>query len=210
MKLVIFVIVVVFLAGAKTRAKVHQVVSNTDLPNGTIVMVNSCNTLQDVCIRNLTLSDITHVGVIARDASDTPFLFHTTSRQGACLVVWDTWLRVHAKKSTVLLRTPSVPISNSDMEHAISGLYGRKYAYHLWKSVFMRWFRAELPVDNNHSLFCSELVCSVFENLGMLDFTASQLSPSVVLPFHFSTDDLPFMKMKLSPVMELRFPPSSS
>jgi hypothetical protein len=199
---VILGIVLVFV-GAKTRAKVHRVVSSAHLPNGSVVMVNSCNTLQDVCIRNLTL-DITHVGVIARDASDTAFLFHTTSRQGACLVHWDTWVQEQAQKHTVLFRTPSVHISNSDMEHAISGLHGRKYAYHLWKSVFMRWFRAELPVDNNHSLFCSELVCSVFENLGMLDFTASQLSPSVVLPFHFSTQDLPFMKMRLSPLVELR------
>jgi hypothetical protein len=202
--IVVVVVLLVFILLSKTQSQVGTVVgADTHLPNATVVMVDSCHTTQDVCIRALTLSHITHVGVIVRDASDTPFLFHTSSKRGACLVHWDTWLRANAKKSRVLCRTPSVRVSNSDMEHAISGLYGRKYAYHLWKSVFMRWFHAELPVDNNQSLFCSELICLVFENLGMVDFTSSNLSPSLVLPFHFGDDNLPFVGVHFSAPLEI-------
>ena len=199
-RLVLALVLLVYL-NKKRHDTVYRMLSPAVLPNATVVMLDSCNTLQDVGIRGCTLSPVTHVGMIVRDASDTPFLFHTTSKRGACLAHWDTWLRAQKRRgSRVLCRTPSVGLCNSVMEDAISGLYGRRYAYHLWKSVMFRWFHAELPPDDNESLFCSELVCLVFRDLGMLDFSASELTPSRVLPVHFMEDSLPFVGVTWSDI----------
>jgi len=200
---VVFVVtlVVVLNFWKKFQSTEHpKVPMRMKMPNGTLVVMDSCNGIQDSIIRNFTLSKITHVGLVVRDAQDKPFLFHTTGKHGACLVPWDRWLGKNVPESRILVRFPSVNISSEDMEHAISGLYGTKYAYHLWKGVLKRWIRVELPGDDKHSMgiFCSELVCRVYENLGMLDFTTSDLTPSLVMPVHFSGDDLPFVGIDFS------------
>lgn len=204
--IITIIILFLFFSSRVKRSKVVKKLGlNTPLPTGTLVVMDGYNSIQDGIIRNLTLSGITHVGVIVRDSENKPFLFHSTGKKGAGLVPWGEWLRKNLEVAHILVRFPSVSISSGDMEHAISGLYGTKYAYHLWKGVLRRWVRFELPGDDKHSkgMFCSELVCRVFENLGMMDFSKSDLTPSLVMPVHFGGEELPFVGVQFSPFYEL-------
>ena len=202
---VVILLLVLFFSSRVKRSRVFEKLGlDTPLPNGTLVVMDGYNSIQDGIIRNLTLSGITHVGVIVRDSENKPFLFHSTGKSGAFLAPWDEWLRNNFEVAHILVRFPSAQISSGDMEHAISGLYGTKYAYHLWKGVLRRWVRFELPGDNrSQGMFCSELVCRVFETLGLMDFSKSDLTPSLVMPVHFGGEELPFVGVEFSPFYEL-------
>ena len=172
--------------------------------NGSVVLVNGMSSWHEVVTQEATGSPVTHVGVVAHDASGVPFLFHTTRATGATLTPLIPWLQRTIGPDRVFVRHPSHHVDNQAMEAAVRPLLGTPYTYRLWKAVFRRWGGPELPFGGEtHGLFCSELVCKVFESLGVMNFTASGLVPSLVLPCHFVDGGALPRQLRLGRMVEL-------
>jgi len=167
--------------------------NSANLENGSILLENGRGLQYEIATQQFTRSSVTHVGVVCHDASGTPFVFHT-SRPCAHLTHLDTWIRRTTRTNRVFVRHLSRRISNREMELAITPFRGVKYNYRLWKAVLRQWTSMEFPgaSDEASGMFCSELVCRVFETLGLMDFTGSALSPALALPGHFEGAALPF------------------
>jgi hypothetical protein len=202
------ILAVVLAAFVCALTQRNQRVGDTIVPhasatfkNGSILLENGNGLDYEIVTQQFTRSSVTHVGVVCHDASGTPFVFHT-SRPGAMLTHLDTWIRRTTRTNRVFVRHLSASISNHDMESAITPLIGVPYTYRFWKAVLRQWTSLELPGSTDAGMFCSELVSRVFENLGLLDFTGSVLSPGLTLPCHFEASVLPF-RTKLSEVYEI-------
>lgn len=174
--------------------------SETPFKNGTVIMESGTGVSCDM-MKWFTRSSITHVGVVCHDATGVPFLFHT-SRPHSKLTRLDTWMRHRPTLNQVFVRHPHANISNRTMEATITPFIGVAYTYRVWKAVLRKWSCVQLPDSTDDGMFCSELVCRVFEGLGLMDFTGSSLSPSLALPGHFEGSDLPFVR-GMSPVFRI-------
>lgn len=163
------------------------------IPNASLVLIRGLKSNpQDVVIRGFTGSATTHVGIVCRDATGAPFMLHTSRASGAVRVPLHAWLK--RTRHTVLIRAPRFRVTSVEMESAVAPLVGAKYSYRMWKAVLRKYVNMELPspVESSTGVFCSELVAEVLVNLGVLDFSRSHLTPSLILPSHFATLSLPF------------------
>lgn len=203
---ILAVLLTVFtLALTKRNNRVGDTVvpfNSANVANGSIILENGRGLGYEIVTQQFTRSSVTHVGVVCHDARGVPFLFHT-SRHGSSLVHLDTWIRRASCTNRVFVRHLSVQISNRDMEGVVTPLIGVPYTFRFWKAVLRQWSFLELPESTDEGMFCSELVCRVFENLGLLDFTGSSLSPGLTLPCHFEGSDLPWVRTHLSDMFEL-------
>lgn len=189
-----FVVLVVLVI--RTRDRVMDVTTFTHaphlIPNASLVLIEGGRDLQDTIIRTFTGSKIVHVGLVCRDATGMPFLLHTSRASGTVLVPFLPWLKGTPCK--VYVRESRFRVSSTELERAVRPLLGLRYTYRLWKAVLRKYVNMELPspMPESTGVFCSELVAEVLARLGVLDFSKSQLTPSLVLPAHFGTMDLPF------------------
>jgi len=195
---IVFIVIVGCVLFIKTRDARMSVMTtfkymSAPIPNASLVLIQGLNDdLQDVVISAFTGSAITHVGIVCRDAVGTPFMLHTSRASGAILVPLAAWIQKTRNK--VYIRAPRFRVSSLEMEAAILPLLGAKYTYRLWKAVLRKYVDMELPSPGASSTggFCSELVAEVLVNLDVLDFSRSRLTPSLILPSHFATFNLPF------------------
>ena len=178
--------------------------ASANFRNGDVVLENGRGLDYEILTSMLSRSCITHVGVVCHDASGAPFIFHT-SRHGARLCALHVWFRRATRTNRVFVRHVSTHIPNRDMEAAVAPLLGTPYTYRFWKAVLRQWVAMELPgaSDEQAGMFCSEIICRVFERLGLLDFSDSPLSPALALPCHFEAAQLPWVGVRLSEVREL-------
>ncbi len=190
--LILLVGVVVLICNASVLDVVDSpFITNTSrtFENGSVVMLSPVGSLRATGEKILCGTPVTHVGLVWVDATDTPFLFHTTRKDGACLTPLKPWIERTTRHSQVFVRRiGGVPApSGHALETAIRPFLGVRYSFGFWQAVMQTWWpgmelpRATAPSDR----FCSELVAEVLEAVDVLTFTATPLAPRLVLPGDF-------------------------
>lgn len=172
--------------------------THTSFPNGTVVLLSPIGEIRTAMEKLVGGTPITHVGVVWVDACGVPFIFHTTPATGARLELFLPWIRRATRRSQVFVRRiqgPSLP-DGASLERALMPFLGTSYSFGFWKAVMQTWWPGmEMPrAANPKDRFCSELVADVLARVGVLDFSASALTPRLVLPGDFwCTIRIPFV-----------------
>lgn len=138
----------------------------------------------------ITGSQYTHVSIVFIDAVGTVYSWETVAT-GNRLVRLEVDLanpRYHC-----IWRPINREVNWQEFSNIVQECQGVPYSFNFWKGLLHRWaphFTPQEEDDENPQTprFCSELAAYTYERLGVMDFSTSPLTHSVMLPRNFCYD----------------------
>lgn len=161
---------------------------------GTMVLVHTKRPSFRVRMQQLLTSTfITHVGMVVL-RGDKRYLLHSVSR-GVMLVDFDSWLeKQKTKRNHIYIRTWATShVDVAKLNSVTTMVVGRRYNHQMWKAIVSNYFPGmemapcldKTLASKETRLFCSELLAHVCEQLGLMSFQHTALTPRLVLPYDF-------------------------
>jgi hypothetical protein len=183
------------------RTAVHERLRPGGVKTGDLLLFSRAGSAAADAQKIFLGTPFSHVAVAAVDASGVAWVLESTPDHGVAIKRLSVC--VADPELTVVLRRISRALPGAGMEAVVRMCVGQQYSGAFWRATAYAWTAAWAAVPDDEAAddsamsqkpggyFCSELVARVYAQLGVLDFSAFDKSPSMMLPADFTAAATP-------------------